>query len=71
MEWINLDYLSWGILGLAWLLIATPVFGASISEDSFTGYGKAMGIGFLVQLFIAVACLLFTAIVWAVIRVIG
>ena len=69
MEWINLDYVAYGVLGLVWLLMVTPVLGTKASDEWRISYIKALYIGFLLQSFIAVCSLIFFAIAWAVIRV--
>lgn len=71
MEWINLDYLSWGILALTWLFIGTPILGSMVSDDSFVGYRKAIEIGLLIQLFIVSGALMLFSIIWAGYRVLG
>ena len=68
MEWINLDYVAYGVLGLTWLFLFTPCLGAGLNGNSFTGYWLDMKNGLAAQTALAIIVIVVFSVVWSVNR---
>lgn len=64
---MNLDYLAWAILALAFVFMLLPFLGAWDSHCH--GYLDAMAIGFTIVLGLCLIFLVPAAIIWALIRI--
>lgn len=64
---MNLDYLAWAILALAFVFMLLPILGAA--NDRFQGYLDSLASGIVTVLWLGLIFLVLAAHVWALTRV--